>query len=114
LTDEEAFLALFDVQATTPRSARNLARSIRNLAVGNKPSEEWVGAFEEFGLPLETLRARLLAMLPANDGRADLAKQCLIEIEQHRDDRDRPKNEPRHPDISTGRAWPPEAAALLK
>ncbi len=55
------------------------------------------------------LRARLFAMLPANDGRARLAEQCLIAIEEHRDDRGRVSNEPRHPDISTGRAWPPEA-----
>jgi hypothetical protein len=109
LADEEVFMALFDGQADNQHPSFALAYAIRRLAIGRKPSDEWTGAFEEFGLPLTELRARLFAMLPANDGRAQLAKQCLIAIEEHRDDRGRVSNEPRHPDITTGRAWPPEA-----
>jgi hypothetical protein len=109
LADEEVFMALFDGQVDAPHPGYGIESAIRNLAIGRKPSDEWAGAFEEFGLPLTGLRARLFAMLPANDGRAQLAKQCLIAIEEHRDDRGRPSNEPRHPDIAAGRAWPPEA-----
>jgi hypothetical protein len=109
LTDEEVFMALFDGHVDAPHPNHGVARAIRNLAIGRKPSDEWAGAFEEFGLPLTGLRARLFAMLPANDARARLAHQCLIVIEEHRDDRGRVSNEPRHPDIATGRAWPPEA-----
>jgi hypothetical protein len=112
LVDEGVFMALFEGNVDTPHSIHRLARSIRNLAIGSKPSDEWVGAYEEFGLPLTQLRARLFAMLPANDARTDLAKQCLIEIEKLRDDRGRVDDEPRHPDIATGRAWPPEADEL--
>jgi hypothetical protein len=43
-------------------------------------------------------------MLPANDARANLAKHCLIAIEEHRNDCGRSKSEPRYPDIGTGRA----------
>jgi hypothetical protein len=109
LVDEEVFLALFEGNADAPYPVQGLAQSIRNLAIGSKPSDEWVGAFEEFGVPLTGLRARLFAMLPMNDARAQLAKQCLIAIEEHRDEHGRVSDEPRHPDISTGRAWPPEA-----
>jgi hypothetical protein len=109
LVDEEVFMALFAGYVDTPHPDHRLAIAIRNLAIGRKPSDEWTGAFEEFGLPLTELRARLFAMLPANDGRAQLAKQCLIAIEQIRDDHGRVNDEPRHPDIATGRAWPPEA-----
>ena len=109
LTDEEVFMALFDGNVEAPYPLHGLARSIHNLAIGSKPSDDWVGAFEEFGLPLTALRARLFAMLPAGDARAQLAKKCLIAIEEHRDDRGRVSSEPRHPDIATGRAWPPEA-----
>jgi hypothetical protein len=109
LTDEEVFMALFDGHVDAPHPIHGVAMAIRNLAIGRKPSDEWAGAFEEFGLPLTGLRARLFRMLPANDARAQLAKPCLIAIEEHRDDRGRVSNEPRHPDIATGLAWPPEA-----
>jgi hypothetical protein len=110
LIDEEVFMTLFDGHVDVPHAIHGLSTAIRNLAIGRrKPSDEWEGAFEEFGLPLTGLRARLFEMLPANDARARLAKQCLIAIEEHRDDRGRLTNEPRHPDIATGRAWPSEA-----
>jgi len=110
LVDEDIFMALFDAHVDDPCPMRSVANAIRNLSIGRKPSEEWVSAFEEFGLPLTGLRARLFAMLPADDRRARLAEQCLIAIEEHRDDRGRVNNVPRHPDIATGRPWPPEAA----
>jgi hypothetical protein len=109
LTDEEVFWALFDGHGDAPTLIGGLGRTIRNLAIGHRPSDEWAGAFEEFGLPLTGLRARLFAMLQAQDERARLAKTCLIAIEEHRDDRGRVDAEPRHPDIATGRPWPPEA-----
>jgi hypothetical protein len=109
LTDEEVFMALFDGHVDTPHSIHSLAWSIRNLAIGRKPSDEWTGAFEEFSVPLAGLRARLFAMLPTSDARAQLAKECLVEIEKYRDDHGRVSDEPRHPDIATGRPWPPEA-----
>ena len=79
------------------------------MAVGRKPAEDWEGAFEEFSMPLTELRARLFGMLAPEDARAMLAKQCLVAIEHHRDEHGRVSSEPRHPDISSGRAWPPEA-----
>jgi hypothetical protein len=108
-TDEEVFMAMFDGHVNAPHPLRGLGRAIQNLAIGRKPSEEWVGAFEDFGVPITGLRARLFAMLLANDARAWLAKQCLIAIEEYRDDRGRVSNEPRHPDIVAGRPWPSEA-----
>ena len=109
LTDEEVFVALFEGNVDAPFPFHGLARSIRNLAIGNKPSDEWVGAFEEFSVSLTGLRAHLFAMVPANDARAQLAKLGLIAIEEHRDEHGRVSNEPRHSDIATGRACPPEA-----
>jgi len=109
LADEEIFWAQFDKQVDSPRSSGWLTNTIRNLAIGRRSSDEWKGAFEEFGLPRTQLRARLFAMLPAADARARLAKKCLVAIEGHRDDNGRVLNEPRHPDVATGRPWPPEA-----
>jgi hypothetical protein len=109
MADEEVFMALFDVQAGAPHAFRAMSRVIRNLALGRSPSNEWAGAFEEHSLPLPGLRAKLFAILPENNARAQLAKQCLIAIDELRDETGRVSSELRHPDIATGRAWPPEA-----
>jgi hypothetical protein len=110
MSDEDVLMALFESNVGSANAKRGLSRVIKNISVGRRPVEGWDGAFEEFGLPLTNLRARLFAMLPANDARASLAKECLIAIEWHRDERGRVSSEPRHPDISTGRPWPPEAS----
>lgn len=109
MADEEVFMALFDVQAGASHAFRAMSRVIRNLALGRSPSNEWSGAFEEYSLPLPGLRAKLFAILLENNARAQLAKQCLIAIDELRDETGRVNSEPRHPDIATGRAWPPEA-----
>ncbi len=109
MPDEEVFMALFDGYVDAPHPFRGMKNVIRNLALGRRPSREWAGAFEEFGLPLTELRAQLFSMLPANDARALLAEQCLFEIEEYRDVHGRVTNEPRHPDIATDRSWPLEA-----
>ena len=44
LTDEEVFMALFDRHVDPPRPFSGLARAIRNLAIGSKPSAEWEGS----------------------------------------------------------------------
>jgi hypothetical protein len=112
MIDEEIFTAMFDRHVGERHAIRNMASSIRNLTVGRKPSDGNPGWFEEFGVPLTGLRARLFGMLTADDERARLAKQCLIAIDQCRDDHGPVSSEPRHPDITTGRPWPPEAGEL--
>ena len=109
MADEEVFWVLFEAHAGEAGGIHAVSKVLRNLAVGKKPSEAWVGAYEEFGLPLTGLRASLFAMLPAGDARARLAKECLVAIDEYRDERGRAWNEPRHPDLAAGRLWPPEA-----
>jgi hypothetical protein len=107
--NEEVFWGLFEAHAAEPEGIHAVSRVLRNLAVGKRPSESWAGAYEEFGVPLTALRSRLFGMLPAGDARARLAKECLIAIDEYRDERGRAGDEPRHPDIASGRPWPPEA-----
>ncbi len=109
LPGEDNFMALFEGNVEAPHPFQHLGGALRNLAISRRPSEQWRGAFEEFGLPLTGIRARLFAMLPANDAHSRLAKRCLLAIEEYRDEKGRINDEPRHPDITTGRAWPPEA-----
>jgi hypothetical protein len=109
LVDEDVFMALFDAHVDAQDPFHGVAAVLQNLAIGKKPSDERVGAFELFGRPLIGLRARLFSMLIAKNARSSLAKQCLIAIDQHRDEHGRVSDEPRHPDIATSLAWPPEA-----
>lgn len=109
LPGEKNFMALFKGNVDAAHPFHCLGEPLRNLAISRRPSEQWMGAFEEFGLPLTGLRALLFAMLPADDSSSRLATQCLMAIEGYRDEKGRVSGEPRHPDIQTGRAWPPEA-----
>ncbi len=113
LPGEDNFMALFEGNVEAAHPFQSLGGALRNLAISRRPSEQWRGAFEEFGLPLTGIRAKLFAILPANDARSRLAKQCLQAIEEYRDEKGRINDEPRHPDIATGRAWPPEAENQL-
>ncbi|WP_143043191.1 NACHT domain-containing protein [Myxococcus virescens] len=106
LSDDVAFMALFGRCSAECRSVHGLLRQVRRLAIGTRPSEKWQGVYEEYGLPLVELRALLFGMTGTGDGRARVAEQCLIEIDECRDKYGRILEEPRHPDISAGRPWP--------
>jgi hypothetical protein len=106
LADEGVFMELFEAHVSARQPFDRLASAIRQLAIGSRPMEDSSGWYEECSVPLTGLRAKLFAMLPAKDERAQLAEKCLIAIEEHRDEHGRIANEPRHPDISTGRPWP--------
>jgi hypothetical protein len=112
LGDEEALWVLFEGQVTggDEPSVGDIWDMVRKSAFEDRPStiEGW---FEEIGRPLTNLRARLFAMLPGDDKKARLAKRYLMAIDGHRDEGGRVYDEPRHPDIATGRPWPPESLA---
>lgn len=46
------------------------------------------------------IRARVFATLPANDACSRLAKQCLLAIEEYRNEKRRINDEPRHLEIA--------------
>jgi hypothetical protein len=108
LADPETILTLIGGYAADGRAYDGgLAGAIREVALGRRPAEGWgPGAYQEFSVPLTKLRQRLFAIAVANDPRAVLAKRCLITIEKLRDEYGRIDDEPRHPDISSGIAWP--------
>lgn len=83
-------------------------KAIENIAVGKRPTSNWPGAFEQFSLPLIEFRKQLFDMLTTDDAQSSLAEACLIKIENLRDEHGRMSDEPRHPDILSGRPWPKE------
>jgi len=82
-----------------------LQSAIRHVAVGERPSTNWAGASEVFGLPIPELRKALFAMMDDAAG-STLASACLNAIDDLRDDYGVVETEPRHPDIDSGRPWP--------
>lgn len=88
----------------------NLARAIRETAVGKRPVEDWPNAYQRFSVTLTGLRKMLFGMVLANSAESALAIASLNEIEELRDEHGRVNDEPRHPDIDSGQPWPKEAA----
>jgi hypothetical protein len=110
LADEESVITLVEVYAAEGRGDNgHLSSALRALAIGQRPSEDWPGAYVEFSVPLTDLRRHLFAMMAAGGAVARLAEDCLNVIEEHRDALGRINNEPRHPDLAAGRQWPPAA-----
>jgi hypothetical protein len=106
LADPDAVLAVLHGMALRGADFDyHLSRSLRKLAIGETPSARLANAVEQFSVPLATFRKQLFALL-ADAKQAPLAQRCLEEIDQLRDEYGRVKDEPRHPDIATGRPWP--------
>lgn len=110
LTDAEIVLALVRSYARHKKMYDgNIAHAIRETAVGKRPVAEWPNAYHQFSVSLTDLRKELFAMVLANNADSTLAAACLNEIEELRDEHGRVNDEPRHPNIDSGNAWPKEA-----
>jgi len=108
LADPPIILALIGGYAAEGRSYDGgLSRAIRKVALGQRPVEGWAaGAYQEFSVPLTALRQQLFGIAAANEPRSALAERCLLTIEKLRDEHGRIDDEPRHPNIDSGQAWP--------
>lgn len=79
--------------------------TIRGAVTEQVPSEHWQGAFEVLPVTATELRQRLLAMT-TDGGPHDSAARVLRTIDHIRDENGAPENEPRHPDLASGKPWP--------
>ena len=106
----DALVALIQGYVTHGRAFdQRLAQAAERLALGRRPSDQFSGAYELFSVPLGGLRRDLFRMTATEGPESTLALHCLLEIEQVRDEHGRLDVEPRHPDVESGRPWPPEA-----
>lgn len=108
VADGRIILAMIASYATTGRTFRqdNLREAIENVAVGRRPAGDWPGAFEEFSVSLKALRKELFGLVLARNDQSLLAEACLNYVDELRDEHGRIPDEPRHPDIGSGKAWP--------
>jgi hypothetical protein len=107
VADPEVILALIRSFAAAGRPyGGGLANAVREIAVGRRPVADWPNAVEYFTVPLTELRRLLFGLAVAGGPQSSVAESCLIAIDELRDEHGRVDEEPRHPDIASGRAWP--------
>lgn len=107
--DIEGILILIRECAAQGRKMQNtpLYSAIRNLTVGERESQHWVGMSELYGVPAQELKKGIFEILTSgNEHEVLLAKECLVLFDDIRDDYGIAESETRHPDISTGIPWP--------
>ncbi|MER8732847.1 hypothetical protein NKH28_23925 [Mesorhizobium sp. M1227] len=80
-------------------------QTIQRAVTEHVPSEHWRGGFDVLPVAATELRRKLLAMT-TDGGPHDSAARVLREIDRVRDENGAPKDEPRHPDLASGKPWP--------
>jgi len=102
--DPEGLLLLVELEKRLQRSLISW-RTIEGAATQQVPSEHRRDAFDVLPVPATELRRKLLAMT-TDGGSHDAAARVLREIDKLRDENGAPEDEPRHPDLASGKPWP--------
>ncbi len=102
--DPDGLLLLVELEKRLGRSLIT-SQAIEGVVTEHVGSDHWHGAIEVVPIPATDLRRKLLAMT-TDGGSEDSAARVLREIDRIRDWSGVPEDEPRHPDISSGRPWP--------
>ena len=108
LGDEELVLAaLNQISDTSPDHAPyHLRQAIEIIVTSRVPAEDWPSAYSIVPANASRLRASLFRMAYEDPGRRRIAQALLERTDEMRDEYGRPDDEPRHPDIGSGRQWP--------
>lgn len=102
--DPDGLLLLVDLENRLQCSLISW-RTIQGAVTEHVPSEHWRGAFDVLPVAATELRKKLLAMT-TDGGPHDSAARVLREIDRVRDESGAPEDEPRHPDLASGKPWP--------
>ncbi len=102
--DAETLLLLVELENRLERGFLS-SRSVESVVVEHVPSAEWQNAFEAVPVPAIELRQTLLEMT-TDGGPSDAAARILRIIDKNRDQNGAPEEEPRHPDLASGKPWP--------
>ncbi|SIN88580.1 hypothetical protein SAMN05443247_00459 [Bradyrhizobium erythrophlei] len=87
-----------------------MASVIEAVALDKVPDAEGSNLYHIYPAPVRDLRKALFDLLSASAAEAALAKKCLEAIDELRDEHGIAADDTRHPDVLSGRPWPPEAA----
>ena len=96
-----------DTKATpVPEGTRD---QLNSAFLERRPHDQYPGAFTEHGRASNEVRSRLFRMANEDQKRRKSAFALLGQVEQWRLEHGRPTGEPRHPDLESGKSWPPTA-----
>jgi hypothetical protein len=87
-----------------------MSRAIEAIALDRVPVSEGSNVFNIYPARVGDLRKALFGLLQGSAAEAALAKKCLVAVDELRDDYGIAAADTRHPDVVSGRPWPPEAA----
>lgn len=102
--DEEGVLLLLNFERSLNRRFMDW-RTIKKVITQDIPSETWQGMFEIVPVPAGSLRMKMFELV-TDGGPSDIAAYWMRKIDWSRDEYGVPEDEPRHPDIASGRPWP--------
>lgn len=102
--DPDGLLLLVELESKLKRPLISW-RAVQGVTTEHVPSEHWGGAFDVLPVAATELRRRLLAMT-TDGGPHDSAARVLRDIDCVRDENGMPEDEPRHPDLTSGKPWP--------
>ncbi len=110
--DEHDLVAMVQKYAVDrQRYDQRMDRAVYAVAVQEIPVSEGSNSYNIHPASVGPVRKMLFDMLSATNGEAALAKQCLSAIDHLRDEHGIAANDPRHPDVMSGKPWPEEAAS---
>jgi hypothetical protein len=104
IDDPDALPLLVELENKLKRSLISW-RTVQGAVTEHVPSEHWRGAFDVLPVAATELRKKLLART-TDGGPQDSAARVLREIDRVRDENGAPEEEPRHPDLASGKPWP--------
>lgn len=106
--DADTLIAMVEVKgAQGVTSSDDLCDAVEAVVLEHRPLGD--NSYEIHGVNAEELRKVLFAMIDGPSG--ELARSCLVRIDELRDEHGRVEFEPRHPNIETGRPWPLQVGA---
>lgn len=109
--DEHDLLAMIKKYASNSRAYdQRMNAAVYAVTVEEVPVSEGSSSYNIHPAPVGAIRRILFNALEAKTREAKLAGQCLATIDHLRDEHGIAANDPRHPDVTSGRAWPEEAS----
>ena len=107
--DERDLLAIIDrYAAEDQRYDSRIYQAVYSASFQEIPESEGSNSYTIHPASVGALRKRLFGMLSGNNAEAALARHCLLAIDNLRDEYGVAANDPRHPDVMSGKPWPEE------
>jgi len=111
--DAEDVLILLNRYAGANRPCDGgLLATVRAASLWHEPQDDQLGSYAIHPASTGLLRKQLFSLVDDSTHIGILAAACLAAIDDLRDDYGSHEDDPRHPDVRSGRLWPQELATI--